>query len=52
MIVYIVLDNSKACYDAGGLYVGVFATKEDAEGSISGYSKIDQEDFDILEEEI
>jgi hypothetical protein len=52
MIVYIVLDDSKAGYDAGGIYSGVFATKEEAEIYIGGYSKIDQGDFEILEEEI
>jgi len=52
MKVYVVLDNSKACYDAGGIYCEVFRSHESAEDYLSNYSDSDRLDFDILEEEI
>lgn len=50
MKVYVVLDNSKECYDAGGIYYGVFATRKDAEESLKNFSKFDRTDFEIEEE--
>ena len=52
MTVYIVLDNRRACYDAGGIYCECFSTREGAENFLSGYSKYDRQDFEILEEEV
>ena len=52
MKVYIVENNIKACYDCGGIFEGVFATKELAEEYISKYDKSYSDFFDILEEEI
>jgi len=52
MKVYIVIDDSKACYDAGGIYCDCFLTKEAAEDFLSGYSKYDRQDFYILEEDL
>lgn len=52
MKVYIVLDNSKAGYDAGWIYCGVFTTKEEAKDYIGKYDKYSQEDFEIVEETI
>ena len=49
MNVYIVLDNTKSGYDAGGIYCGVFATRKSAEEYISKYDKWDQPYFEILE---
>lgn len=52
MKVYIVLDQIKACYDASDIFHGVYASREEAEESLSGYCKSDRECFDIEEEEI
>lgn len=52
MKVYVVLDDSKACYDAGGIYCEVFRTMEAAEEYLSKYGSYDRQDFQILEEEI
>ena len=48
--VFIVLDDSKDCYDAGGIYFGVYNTKEEAEDSISGFDAVDRSSFVIVEE--
>jgi hypothetical protein len=52
MKVYVVIDDSKACYDAGGIFVDVFATKEEAEAYLGKYGRYDQGDFYIDEVEI
>ena len=52
MIIYIVLDNSKDCYDAGGVYDSAHMTREDAEERLSVFSKYDRSSFEIVEEEI
>lgn len=52
MKVYVVLDDSKACYDAGGIFVDVFQTREEAEDYLSNFGRYDQGDFDIEEVEI
>ena len=50
--VYIVLDNGKSCYDAGGIYCGVFGTREAAEAYLDRYDKFDRQYFEILEESV
>lgn len=52
MRVYVVLDDSKACYDAGGIFVDVFQTQEEAEDYIGKFGRHDQGDFSIEEVEI
>lgn len=52
MKVYVVLDESKACYDAGGIFVDVFATREEAEDYLSKFGRLDQGYFEIEEVEI
>jgi hypothetical protein len=55
MKVYVVLDDGKSCYDAGGIFVDVFQTLEEAEAYLSkylsNYGRYDQ-DFSIEEVEI
>ena len=48
--VFIVLDNSKDCYDAGGIYFGVYSTRQLAEDSVSGFDVVDKSSFEIIEE--
>ena len=52
MKVYVLIDNSKSCYDAGHEFVGVFSTKQKAEEYLLRYSKEDKEFFDIEEKEL
>lgn len=52
MKVYVVLDDSQACYDAGGIFVDVFQTLEEAEAYIGKYGKYDQQSFSIEEVDI
>lgn len=52
MEVYIILDNSKDCYDAGGIYFGVYATKEDAEKDLENFDTWDRKCFEIIKEVI
>ena len=46
-MIYIVVDDSKSCYDAGGIFVAVFSTLENAELYVKGHS-----DYEIYEEVI
>lgn len=43
-IVYVVVDNGKACYDAGGILHAVHRTQAQAEASLAGF---DRSQFDI-----
>ena len=52
MVIYIVLDNSKECYDAGGIYYGVFESREDAEEELAKFDRVDRSYFEIIEEEL
>ena len=52
MKVYVVVDDSKACYDAGGIFVDVFATKEEADAYLAQYGRFDRGDFGIEATEI
>ncbi len=52
MKVYVVLDDSRACYDAGGIFVDVFQTREEAEDYLGKFGRYDQECFSIEEVEI
>ena len=48
MIIYIITDESKSGYDAGGIFHSAHLTREDAIKSLYGYSKQDiLEYFDI-----
>ena len=47
MTVYIVVDDSQSCYDAGGIFVAVFSTREKAELYIKGNDM-----YEIYEETI
>lgn len=49
MLVYIVLDNSKDCYDAGGVFHAVFSSKEDAEEEVLRFGKEYAHNFEIEE---
>lgn len=48
--VFIVTDESKSCYDAGGVFVGVFSTYEQAKAYIDRYGGKIGRDYDITEE--
>jgi hypothetical protein len=52
MKVYIVLDNSKDCYDAGGIYRGVFLSHADAVEDLAMFDRADRAMFEIIEEEM
>ena len=48
--VFVVTDESKSGYDAGGVFVGVFSTYEQAKAYIDRYSGKIGRDYDITEE--
>ena len=52
MKVYIVLDQSQACYDAGDVFRGAYSTQELAERSINMFAEYDWMTFDIEEHEL
>lgn len=52
MKVYVVTYEGKACYDASGIFHGVFASREAAEESLSGYDREGRVQFLIEEYEI
>lgn len=52
MYIYIVLDNSKSCYDAAGIYVEVFGTLIEAKEFINKYDNYDRQYFEIIKESI
>lgn len=49
-IVFVVTDESKSCYDAGGVFVGVFSTYEQAKAYIDRLGGKVGRDYDITEE--
>lgn len=50
MVVWVVTDESKSCYDAGGLFCGVFSSYENAIAYVERRSGKLGRDFDITEE--
>lgn len=48
--VFVVTDESKSCYDAGGIFVGVFSTYEQAKVYIDRHGGKIGRDYDITEE--
>lgn len=52
MKIFIILDNGKSDYDAGGIYYAAFSTREAAEKELEKYDKRDREYFEIIEEDI
>ena len=51
-IVFVVTDESKSCYDAGGVFVGAFSTYEQAKAYIDRLGGKVGRDYDITEEVI
>lgn len=49
-IVFVVTDESKSCYDAGGVFVGVFSTYDQAKAYIDRLGGKIGRDYDITEE--
>lgn len=47
--VFIVLDDSKACYDAGGIFYSAHATLEEAQDEINRFGECDRQIFTIEE---
>ena len=52
MKIFIILDNSKDCYDAGGIYYDCFLTREEAEKELQKFESVYRKCFEILEEEL
>lgn len=50
--VWVVTDESKSCYDAGGIFVGVFSTYEKAVEYVKKFDGVIGRDYDITEETI
>ena len=48
--VFVVTDESKSCYDAGGIFVGVFSNYEQAKAYINRFGGKIGRDYDITEE--
>lgn len=48
--VYVVTDESKSCYDAGGIFIGAFSTYEQAKAHIDRLGGKIGRGFDITEE--
>lgn len=48
--VFVVTDESKSCYDAGGIFIGVFSTYAQAKAYIDRLGGKIGRDFDITEE--
>lgn len=48
-LVYVVTDESKSCYDAGGIFCGVFSSYETAIAYIERFGGKLGRDFDIEE---
>lgn len=48
-IVYVVTDESKSCYDAGGVFCGVFSSYEKARAYVDRFDGVVGRDFDIEE---
>ena len=50
--VWVVTDESKSDYDAGGIFVGVFSTYEKAAEYVKKFDGVIGRDYDITEETI
>lgn len=50
--VWVVTDESQSCYDAGGIFVGVFSTYEKAAEYVKKFGGVIGRDYDITEETI
>ena len=50
MVVWVVTDESKSCYDAGGIFCGVFSSYEKARDYVDRLGGVLGRDFDITEE--
>ena len=50
--VWVVTDESKSGYDAGGIFVGVFSTYEKAADYVKKFDGVIGRDYDITEETI
>ena len=50
--VWVVTDESKSCYDAGGIFVGVFSTYEKAAEYVKKFDGVIGRDYAITEETI
>lgn len=48
--VWVVTDESKSGYDAGGIFIGVFSSRENAIEYIKKFNGVVGRDFDITEE--
>lgn len=49
-LVYVVTDESKSCYDAGGVFCGVFSCYETAIAYVDRFGGKLGRDYDIAEE--
>lgn len=49
-LVYVVTDESKSCYDGGGVFCGVFSCYETARSYVERFGGVIGRDFDIVEE--
>ena len=49
-LVYVVTDESQSCYDAGGIFCGVFSSYEKAIAYVERFGGKLGHDFDITEE--
>lgn len=49
-LVYVVTDESQSCYDAGGIFCGVFSSYEKAIAYVERFGGKLGRDFDITEE--
>ena len=52
MVVYVVTDESKSCYDAGGVFCGAFSSYEMARAYVERFGGVLGRDYDITEEVI
>ena len=50
MVVWVVTDESKSCYDAGGVFCGVFSCYEMARAYVERFGGKLGRDYDIAEE--
>ena len=49
-LVYVVTDESKSCYDAGGVFCGAFSSYEMARAYVDRFGGVLGRDYDITEE--
>lgn len=48
-VVYVVTDESKSCYDSGGVFCGVFSCYETAAAYVDRFGGVIGQNFDIEE---